>query len=175
MSAHAPHIQRAGMDELEALQTISVRTFTETFAAYNTSEDMQQYLDQNFSRSRLLEELNTAGSSFYLMHSGAELAGYMKLNSGAAQTVTGKQYAIEIERIYVLQAFQGHKLGKTLLTHALSIAREKNYNSVWLGVWEHNTKAIGFYEHNGFVKTGSHEFILGSDVQTDYLMEKQLN
>lgn len=161
--------------DLDTLRTVSLQTFTETFSEHNTEEDMHKYVSENLSPEKLLAELNTDGSHFYFVRSGDKLAGYMKLNTGIAQTVEGKTGTLEIERIYVLKEFHGQQLGKSLLQHAISIAGEASQNTIWLGVWERNTKAIAFYERNGFVKTGSHDFVLGDDVQTDHIMELTLN
>ena len=80
--------------------------------------------------------------------------------------------ALEIERIYVLGEHHGKHIGKQLLHFAIDIAVDKQFNYIWLGVWEHNNKAIGFYERNGFAVFSSHEFLLGDDRQTDLLMKK---
>jgi ribosomal protein S18 acetylase RimI-like enzyme len=56
----------------------------------------------------------------------------------------------------------------------MDMAAEKRLDYIWLGVWEHNYNARGFYEHNGFKVFGSHEFLLGDDRQTDLLMKKSL-
>lgn len=161
--------------ELDVLQTISIQTFTETFSEHNTAEDMQKYVEENLSTKKLQKEFATAGSSFYLIWHETELAGYMKLNTGSAHTVADKPGTIEIERIYVLRKFHGQQLGKALLQHAINLAKSGAHATIWLGVWEHNSKAIAFYERNGFVRTGAHDFVLGSDVQTDYIMELTLN
>lgn len=157
------------------LQDISIRTFTETFAEHNTEEDMKTYVRENLDIGKLTSEFNTQGSSFYFLRSGNALSGYMKLNEGASQTIAGKSHTLEIERIYVLKEFHGKQLGKLLLNFATGLAKEKQYAEIWLGVWEHNTKAIAFYERNGFITTGSHAFVLGTDEQTDHIMELQLN
>lgn len=175
MAALLHSISGVGAKDLDALRTLSIQTFTETFSEQNTEADMQLYVTENLGIEKLQKELNAPGSSFYFIRSGTELAGYMKLNTGAAQTVAGKNGTMEIERIYVLGKFQGQQLGKALLQHALSLTKDAGYATIWLGVWEHNIKAIAFYERNGFVRTGSHEFVLGSDVQTDHIMERPLH
>lgn len=43
-----------------------------------------------------------------------------------------------------------------------------------LGVWEHNHRALRFYEKNGFIAFGTHIFQLGNDQQTDILMKKSV-
>ena len=60
------------------------------------------------------------------------------------------------------------------MDECIAIAKAKNRDYIWLGVWERNFKAIKFYERFGFKKFGEHEFVLGDDVQTDWLMALEL-
>ena len=45
---------------------------------------------------------------------------------------------------------------------------------MWLGVWERNERAKGFYRKCGFLDVGSQPFILGEDHQTDLVMVSEL-
>jgi ribosomal protein S18 acetylase RimI-like enzyme len=100
--------------------------------------------------------------------------GYLKINFGASQTELKDNEALEIERIYVLQAFHGKKLGQALYEKAISIAKEMKVKYVWLGVWEQNHRALQFYKKNGFVPFDTHIFKLGNDEQTDIMMKLAL-
>ena len=51
-------------------------------------------------------------------------------------------------------------------------AFEKNKQYIWLGVWEKNESALGFYRTIGFIPFGTHVFKLGDELQTDILMKK---
>jgi ribosomal protein S18 acetylase RimI-like enzyme len=83
--------------------------------------------------------------------------------------------AIEIHRIYVLQEMIGQGIGKALMERSLALAQLNNYEVIWLGVWEKNTRAIQFYKKWGFKKFSSYIFRLGTEDQTDYLMKKDLH
>lgn len=98
----------------------------------------------------------------------------MKLNFGAAQNELKNKQCLEIERIYVLKEYHGKKIGQLLYDKAIQIAKEKNVNYVWLGVWEKNLRAINFYKKNGFVGFDKHIFKLGDDEQTDIMMKLEL-
>jgi ribosomal protein S18 acetylase RimI-like enzyme len=156
------------------LRQISINTFSETFAATNTPEDLQQYLDTAFATERLTSELENPESMFYLAWVEGQVAGYLKLNVGQAQTELQEPGGLEVERIYVLNNFQGKGVGQQLFATALAVAKERYAQYIWLGVWEHNVKAIRFYEQLGFVPFDQHVFVLGSDAQTDILMKKML-
>lgn len=167
-------ISRVTLTDIDALQTIGKQTFIETFAPHNSEQNMTRYLEDGFSREKLIAEINTDGSAFYFAQLAGQVIGYLKINTGASQTEIQGINALEIERIYVVQEYHGRKVGQLLYEWAFQIACERKFDYVWLGVWEHNTKAIRFYEKNGFVPFDKHVFILGDDEQTDIMMKKSL-
>ncbi len=167
-------IRKINIDDLETLRYLSIQTFKETFEEVNTEEDMQKYLDENLSIEKLKTELENVNSEFYFAENNDEILGYLKLNFKDAQTEKLEENHFEIERIYVLKAFLGQKIGQILFDKAIEIGREKNLEYVWLGVWEENHRAIRFYGKNGFEIFGKHDFVLGEDVQTDLLMKMKI-
>ena len=169
-----PVIKQVNPADVALLRELSVATFIETFASCNTEQNMNDYIRKAFSLEQLESELNTPNSIFYFIHTNMELAGYLKLNSGDAQTVANQFSSLEIERIYVLGKFQGKRLGQALFEHALQIARQNNVKYVWLGVWEKNVPAIQFYQKNGFKAFDKHIFLLGDDEQVDIMMKLTL-
>ena len=167
-------IIKLNITDLENLQKISITTFRETFEEVNTEEDMQKYLNENLNEEKLKSELENQNSEFYFAENNGEILGYLKLNFKDAQTEKVEENHFEIERIYVLKAFLGQKIGQILFDKVIEIGREKNLEYVWLGVWEENHRAIKFYEKNGFKVFGKHKFVLGEDVQTDLLMKMKI-
>lgn len=165
---------RATIKDVDQLQEISSKTFYETFSADNTEENMKQYLETSLSTDRLKAELKNEEAEFYFAIIGNDVIGYLKINLGQAQTELKDQRALEIERIYVLQQFQGKKVGQLLYQKALEVAKQKDADYVWLGVWENNHRAINFYRKNGFTEFDKHIFKLGDDEQTDIMMKLQL-
>ena len=168
-------IEKATSADILQLQSIGKQTFFETFSGHNTAEDMQKYLDNNFSTDKLTGELNDPNSEFYFALFENKVIGYLKVNRGEAQTELKYKRSIEIERIYVLNDFHGKNVGQALYDKALSIAREANSEYVWLGVWEKNPRALQFYKKNGFVEFDKHVFKLGNDEQTDIMMRLKLS
>lgn len=57
----------------------------------------------------------------------------------------------------------------------LNQAKSMAYDTLWLGVWEHNARALKFYQRWGFEAVGSHVFVVGSDEQNDLIMQKSLS
>ena len=164
-------IKECSLEDIEKVKDISEKTFYETFSGDNTEENMENYLKENFSYDKMTSEISNTYSKFYIVESNDEVVAYMKINFDKAQTEEGYDNTIEVQRIYVLEDFKGKRIGKALIQKAIEIGKESKVDYLWLGVWEHNIKAIGFYEKLGFKKFDTHIFKLGDDEQVDHLMK----
>lgn len=171
-----PHIsvRPVRVDEISLLQMLGSSTFEATYKDFNSEQNMQQYLTEHFSLAAIQTAFDNPEEEFYFAEIGRQIIGYIKLNHGNSQTESKFPQTLEIERIYVISEFQGKGYGLALLQQAIAIARESNYKSIWLGVWDRNLKAISFYEKNSFTIAGIHAFVLGNEPQRDYLMKLDL-
>ncbi len=168
-------LQLVKSEEVEILATLVRNTFVTAFGQFNTEEDMKQYVDERLTPSYIAGEMDVDGSYFYFAKISKVIVGYLKLNINQAQNEPIGSKGLEIERVYVDRHFQGKGIGQKLLNFSLDKAREWNRTIVWLGVWDRNPGAIKLYKRNGFEQFGSHDFLLGSDLQTDLLMKLELN
>lgn len=169
-----PRLCECTEEDIPLLAEIGRKTYHETFASMNNEETLQTYLDAAFNQETLLNELRSDYSRFFLLFRGEEPAGYLKLNEYEAQTDLCEAEGLEIERIYLLSAFQGLGLGRILMHKAIETAGGKGKKYVWLGVWKKNSKAVGFYRRMGFEVFGSHDFKMGDELQSDHLMKLDL-
>jgi len=160
--------------DLQDLVEISIKTFVSAFEKQNDPEDFKTYIHKAFSKEQLEKELLDPDVRFYFVYKENNLVGYYKLNSKNAQTEPLGDDSIEIERIYVLDEYQGQNIGMDMLLKIIDIAKNEKNIFLWLGVWEKNTSAIRFYERYGFIKFGTHPYIIGNDIQTDWLMRLNL-
>jgi diamine N-acetyltransferase len=167
-------IRSASLEDAPLLNELGARTFYETFVSFNTEEDMASYLGKNFTVAQLERELNEEGTTFLLAQHGDSVVGYAKLRTQEQPEGLKEENTIEIARIYSCKEYLGKHVGKTMMEACLNLARQRGHKAAWLGVWEHNQRAISFYEKWGFEKFGSHPFLLGKDLQTDLLMKKKL-
>ncbi|WP_283651022.1 GNAT family N-acetyltransferase [Ileibacterium valens] len=161
-------------EDIDTLADLARKTYYETFKVRNKPEEMDQYLDDAFDPETLREEMDNPESLFYFLKVDGKTAGYLKLNTGNAQTELQDPDLMEIQRIYIDPDFQDSGLGPLMITQAIRIAKNDSKKGIWLGVWEKNDKAMAFYEKYGFEKFGSHDFMMGDDKQLDYMMIKDL-
>lgn len=166
--------QQANLGGLDELLTFAKSNFIHTYAHLNDPQNFQAYLDKAFSKANFQAEMEAPNAQFYLLKKEEELIGYIKLNFNKGAEKLKAEEAVEIERIYVKPEAKGKGYGKILIDTAKRAAKEQSKKQLWLGVWEQNSKAIGFYKKMGFEQFGSHVFMIGEEVQNDYLMKLEL-
>ena len=162
-------IRPATTADAALIASLSRQTFSETFAAQNTVADMEKFLAEQFTHEALMQEVGAAGNYFLLAYADDEPVGYARLRE--RETFPER---MEIARLYATAAMVGKGVGKALMQACINLAREQGKQTVWLGVWEKNVRAINFYTAWGFEKVGEHDFVLGTDVQRDWIMQKGL-
>ena len=162
--------------QLDLLLTLERQTFTETFKHLYSPADFATYMQEKKTAPRLAAEMAQPDSYYYIIFADETPAGFIKLNFGHQPDNAPLQETpvMEVEKIYVLQQFQGMRAGHHLLDFAQQQAEQAGVRTIWLGVWEHNIKTQRFYSRNGFEKFGSHPFQMGAQTDTDWLLRKHL-
>ena len=167
-------IRRGNADDAELLTELGSRTFSETFAADNSAENMAAYLAVAFNQEQQASELADSCSSFHIAQAEGVAVGYAMLRSGNVPAEVTGDKPIELVRLYVSRESLGSGVGAALMQVCIDDARQTGHDTLWLGVWEHNARAQSFYRKWNFVKVGTHVFQLGDDRQTDFLMQRSV-
>jgi GNAT superfamily N-acetyltransferase len=167
-------IRVADAGEAAMIADFSRRTFYESFARYNTEENMRIFLEEQFPRERQMAEVGAPGRIFLLARIGEDLVGYASLRESEPPEGLKGENGIEIAQLYSDERMIGKGVGPALMQACLDSARAQGRDWVWLGVWEHNLRARAFYTKWGFEKFGEHIFLVGLDAQTDWWMRRRL-
>ena len=168
-------IKKCSLDDILDLQKIYRQTFFETFSEQNSEENMRIFLDKAYSEEKLKSEIEDKESETFIAVENQKILGVLKINTGNAETESGLENSLEIQRIYILKESKGLGIGTVFMNLAEKKARELGVSFIWLGVWEKNFPAQKFYTDKGFRKFSEHAFVLGDDIQTDFLMKKELS
>ncbi len=166
-------IRRAQLRDAGALAALGERTFVDTYAAFNTPEDMRVYVAENFSEAVIARELRDTRVT-YLLGSVEEPAAYAKIFEGAPPPCVTGPKPIELSRFYVSKEWHGKGAARVLMNACIVEAGRLGARTLWLGVWEKNERARAFYAKHGFADVGEHEFLLGKDLQRDRVLERVL-
>jgi len=169
-------IRQAAARDAQSLTELSSKTFWDAFAHHpkNAPNDLSHYMRQAFNIDQITAELADPKSIFLIAEIEEELAGYAKILLDNIELGVMAEHPVELSRLYSHQKFLGKGVGQMLMDACFERAKEEGGDVMWLGVWEYNPRAQRFYRKNGFHEVGSHTFLLGSDPQTDLLMERAI-
>lgn len=168
------HLRVARPGDAEALSRLAARAFQETFGPNYEPEDLEAFLASAYAPAKLARELADPAYTCFVAERAGAMEGYALLHDGAVEPCVRGESPIELERIYVLRSALGTGLGPALMERCEAKARELGKRTLWLGVWEHNARAQGFYRRNGFAEVGDHRFQVGSAEDRDLIFEKRL-
>lgn len=170
------HIRRADRNDIDSLAKVSWLSFHQAFADHpqNDPADMKVYMEKAFAPETLASEMADQDAIFLVAEKEDTIIGYAKLKSKSSEDGISAENPVELCRLYALQDHIGHGIGRALMNKCLELSKENRHDVMWLGVWEFNYRAQKFYEKAGFKKVGEHIFLLGSDPQTDWLMQISL-
>jgi ribosomal protein S18 acetylase RimI-like enzyme len=172
MNASQLSIRKATVRDAALVASFGARTFEEAFGSQNTKEDMEEYLSSSFNEEYIRSQLFDRSSIFLLAYVGKMLVGYSMLYAGEVPDAVSGLKPIELVRIYVDGIHKGKGFGSRIMEACIQAVAETDHDVIWLGVWEKNEGAIAFYRKWGFNKVGNTKFVLGSDVQHDFIMER---
>jgi diamine N-acetyltransferase len=167
-------IRRAVAADAAAVAALAERTFRRAFEADNTPEDMDEHCRKSYSTGIQAAELSSPDIETLVCEGqdGTFIA-YAQLRAGAPPEITAPS-PIELWRFYVDSAYHGRGVAQALMASVIDLAESKGAQTIWLGVWERNPRAQAFYRKAGFADVGTHDFIVGQDVQTDRLMARMI-
>jgi GNAT superfamily N-acetyltransferase len=174
LQAGALSIRTASPNDAAMLATLGARLFHDAFAADNRPEDLAAHLASTFGPELQARELDSASMTYLVAEMNGQPAGYALVSEGEAPHAIKGARPIELARLYVDRAWHGAGVAQSLMTAAEAEARRRGADTLWLGVWERNARAIAFYTRCGFRDVGNHVFYVGSDAQHDRLMQRDL-
>src|SRR5512143_3311135 len=128
-------IRYAGIEDAELIADLSRRTFHETFGYVNTKANMDKFMNEQFTREKLINEVSEPGNIFLLAFDGDVPVGYVRMREGEKYPEFEGKDAIEIVRIYSVNSYLGTGVGQQLMRQCVFIAKEIKKEIICLGVW----------------------------------------
>lgn len=162
-------------EDAAALAELAERCFCQTFAAANTPQNMDMHCARFYGEAMQAEEIADSELLTLLADCAGALIGFAQLRLATPPPFeVAALRPAELQRLYVDQSRHGRGVAQALLQAGLAAVTGRGCDLCWLGVWEHNPRAIAFYRKFGFATAGEHVFLLGEDPQRDLIMLRSL-
>jgi GNAT superfamily N-acetyltransferase len=163
-------IRRAEPIDAARLANFAAHTFSDTYAAYNAPADMAQHLAAKYGEAIQAAEIRDPTATYLLAEVEGDLAGFAFLHFEHGPDGVALERPVELVRFYVAREWHGLGVAQTLMAACVQEARQRAGGTLWLSVWEQNSRAISFYRTSGFSLAGTVRFKLGSQLQDDHMM-----
>jgi GNAT superfamily N-acetyltransferase len=174
-------ITRVRASEAAQLSGFSSRCFDQTYGPLCRAADVDAHIAEFLSASAWLTVLTGATSWVLAAVIDDQWAAYSHLQLAALPEGTASMHAsapsvtpVEICRFYIARKWHGQGVAAALLSEVFTHAAAHGAESVWLSSWQENARANAFYAKWGFGKIGTTTFVMGEDVQQDFLLQRVL-
>ena len=151
-------IRKAIPEDAQLLSELAVITFIASHGHSAPAEDIHAYTRSNYTINKLKSELKNPANIYHLITYDQEPAGFSKICLNSPHEDMLQKNIAKLDRIYLLEKFQGLSLGKALLDFNIALCKENSQSGLWLYVWVKNETAIRFYKKAGFRIVGSFDF-----------------
>ncbi len=149
------------------LRTLATVIWRECYAEMISAEQMAFMIGQMYSTETVRREISE-GVLWKIGRLDGENAGYLSVTFGADGVA-------KLNKLYLLPALQGKRLGQQMLAHVFALAAGRGAREVRLQVNKGNVRAQRAYERFGFVRIGEAVFDIGGGfVMNDYLFARSV-
>ena len=162
-----PTIRPARSQDALLLASFAAQAFTDTYRELSDAQEIASYVDEHFQPGIMAAVIGDPACSTLLVWVGDQLAGYAILKAEPAPACVTTPAPLKLWRLYLGQGFIGQGLGARLMQEVHGEARRRGAQTLWLGVYDRNVRAVQFYERFGFIKVGGQEFLFGGQIYID--------
>jgi hypothetical protein len=104
-------IKEATLQDLPGLREVAISSYSDTFAAFNTPENMLAFFNEAYTEAAFEKEYHEPNSRTYLAWDSNKIVGFLRLREcDEVKTILGTT-TVELQRLYVLTAAQGKSVG----------------------------------------------------------------
>ena len=164
--------RRARKEDADAIDRVFRTSFCDTFAHLYRPEDLEAFLSK-FTLDAWTAELGDERYDFHVAEADGEIIGFVKLGPPELPVRTSGP-AIELRQLYILHEWRGLGAAQALMDWALSEAKARGGQELYLTVYTENWRARRFYEKYGFVEVGPYKFMVGEQADEDIIMRASL-
>jgi RimJ/RimL family protein N-acetyltransferase len=166
--------RQALSEDAAALAALAEQTFIDTYSEQNDAQQIREHCRKNFGIPQQLNEINDSSYAVILAYQDQELVGFAQVVQNPPPDSIVADHAVALYRYYVKKEWHGKGIATPLLVEAEQAAKDFGAKQLWLGMWEHNARALAYYQKVGFQHVGWMDYEFGGVIERDYVLLKSL-
>lgn len=164
-------ITRASHADIEPLVALARRSFFDTYQDIDDHDAIREHCARHFTPARFASLLADETSCVLVAtDDSGELAGYALVAVSEPPACVVGPAPVELARLYLAKQWIGRGVGAALMREVIREALRRGGQTLWLGVYEHNKRAMAFYERFGMKVVGTKLFEFGGEFFDDPVM-----
>ena len=171
-------VRRAREHEVEALHELAAATFPLACPAHLPTAAIDDFVAEHLSVAAFAAHLANPDHAVLVAELDGRLLGYALTKLGrpeAADVLAAVPDGpwCELSKLYVHPDGHGSGAARALLEAVLLEARRASVATLWLGVNQLNQRANAFYAKHGLEVGGPRHFVVGGQVEADFVRARQ--
>lgn len=166
-------ISKAKIEDVLRISILLKTVYIQTYASEGITFEFANFIEKRFSLKYITDIINENPDQLVISH-------FKNNPIGVAEIIFESKCPIrnipvpELSKLYVLERFYGKGIGYGLLSASEKLLKEKGYKEFYLEVYYKNTRAIRFYERQGYKIIGNTDFRIENSVYKNFAMNKVL-
>ncbi|HLA55517.1 MAG TPA: GNAT family N-acetyltransferase [Flavobacterium sp.] len=167
------HYRKAGLADSLKLSVLYKQVYIQTYGVEGVSDEFAHFITKQFSVERIEDAITRNPDYLIVAVYNENLVGVAEIEFSKKCPI-GNIIAPELNKLYILEWFCGIGIGQKLMEFAENMLRAKGEKEMWLWVLISNTRAIRFYEKQGYKWIGNAFFQMETNNYENKVMLKTL-
>ncbi len=167
-------IRKAEPEDSLKLSVFLSHVFIQTYDTEGVTQESSIFIKREFSSENIERKIKANPDSFLIAEKDENLRGVAEIDFNT-KCPANNIPAAELCKLYVMEKFTGTGIGYSLINESESIVSSKNINHIWLSVYELNSRAILFYERQGYKYIGDILFQMEFNSYINKVLYKEIN
>lgn len=163
----SPLLRLATPADAIPLAAFAGQAFSDTYRGLDEPQDIADYVAEHFTPDVMAGVIGDPACTTLLAWHDGQLAGYAVVKATPPPGCVNGPAPLKLWRLYLGSGFIGRGLGARLMQAVHAEARARGAQTLWLGVYDRNVRAVQFYERAGFAQVGTDRFLFGGQYYTD--------
>lgn len=154
------------------LAALAIQVWLDTYATAGIRTGLSEYVFTELSPGRFADTVTSGDNEVFLAQREGHVIGFGILKT-RSECPASHLYRAELDMLYVQERFCGQRVGSRLLEEVETRCRATE-RGLWLSVWQHNQRAISFYEAHHFDIIGEIDIELDTEKHRNIVFGKTM-
>jgi diamine N-acetyltransferase len=164
----------ASSTDAAIIAALGATVWITTYAREGVVPVFAEYVLEHFTEQRVRAAILEPDTRYWVAEASGGILGFVEFRRGVRTHCLSDLRQAEVSRLYVLERFTRHGIGRGLLDRCREDAKSFGASAMWLSVYSENARAMDFYRSSGWRLAGETGFLLGGVNYLNYVFSQDI-